>query len=686
MAALTWRDVAAPDFGTSLQGINQFSRLLDNAFEGGIGAIDKYDRTQDEVANRAINERSLAIRDPNALAAAIADGSILGNDRFRASTSTLQALDNRVGALQNEALGKINLESTGRANDQAKAYDAAAPEVANYLNLRETNPTAAAAYLEAHPGLRDASLGARNLLAIQRGGLDAETGGLANADTRQRMDLAMRGEGRAADLFGREKTEWGEGRQAQGLMAQAFRDGVTMDDMPDYLAAHGISGPVAARLIGISNGVLPANIGGFGGGAAGGGGGGGDPLSTMNYQARGAGFGSVPASVQTMGDASKYADSINAAGVPSSAMGPYQIVGNTRDRLAQQEFGSKWRDMPYSIENETRLATRLFNSVKGDPAALRKQWVSLSPAEAQRVSRMSAPDALAFIASKESGATPEQLAAGNPSARAAAVDARTRAGTGQRMANIGGGNFDEARAAAKADLTSSAIDVAAKLKEKLPGTDGWFTNTSVRDIADDIKGIRDRAIARARAAGNKNYNMTFAEAGVLYENNTKSRWMPYMLGGSDINQSGIDAAIDRGISGADQDAVGALTLARGNAAARDQSSAALAQARANLVTARQRVRDPAILARYQRAYDQAAAADKMNQGYEGENNPIDSYGTSSVDAARASAARQSQRDAQTVERRQIAQAMTAARAGQQWPKGIPSKVWYYALDQVQKGR
>lgn len=683
MAALTWRDVAAPNFGGSLDGINQFSRLLDQSLQGAERAVGRYDAAQDEMANRAINERSLAIRDPAALAAAIADGSILGSDRFRASTSTLQALDNRVGALQQEGLGRINLETAGRTNDQAKAFDAAAPDIAEYTRLRETDPKAAEAYRQAHPNLANPALGGRNILSIQRGGLDAETGGLANSNTRQAMDLAMRREGRDADLFGREKTEWGENRAAQSLMAQAYRDGVTMDDMPEYLAAHGISGVTAARLIGISNGVLPANMGG--GSVGGGGGGSGDPLSTVNYQARGAGFGSVPASVQTMGDASKYADSINSAGVASSAMGPYQIVGNTRDRLAQQEFGKNWRDVPYSMENETRIATRLFNSVKGDPAALRKQWVSLSPAEAERVSRMSAPDALAIIAQKESGATPEQLAAGNPSARAAAIDARTRAGTGQRIANIGGGNFDQARAAAKGDIDSSAIDVATRLKDKLPGTDGWWTNTSVRDIADDVKAIRDRAIARASAAGNKNYNMTFAEAGVIYENNTKSRWVPYALGGKDLDYRGVDAAIDRGISGADQDAVGALALARGNAAARDASSATLAQARANLTAARQRVRDPAILARYERAYQQAAQADQLNQGYEGNNNPIDSYGTSSADAARTAGVSAQQAQAKATERRQIAEAMTAARAGQQWPKGIPSRVWYYALDQVQKG-
>lgn len=678
MAALTWRDVAAPDFGTSLQGINQFSRLLDNAFEGGIGAIDKYDRVQDEIANRAINERSLAVRDPAELAARIADGSILGNDRFRASTATLQALDNRVGALQNESLGRINLEGATDRNNQRKAMDAAGADALEYSRLSR-DPSAAGqaraqAFLEAHPNLTDTNaLGYQNAMAISDKAFGNEGIGLDRSNIRQNMDLAMRREGRDADLFGREKTEWGEGRQAQSLMAQAFRDGVTMDDMPDYLATHGISGPVAARLIGISNGVLPANMGGT---ATMGGASDGAPVMVPKGQTAVALHGNNPGGIND-GDFAKSQ--------------PGYVGGNGRYAAFD------------TMENGAKAQTALLGSyVKrgfNTPMKIAQRWAPAGDgndpvAYARTIARQMGIGVNDTIGQSQLGAFQRAqaitensaYAAGNPSARAAAVDARTRAGTGQRISNIGGGNYDQARAAAKADIDSSAIDVATRLKEKLPGTDGWFTNTTVRDIADDIKGIRDRAIARARAKGNKTYNMTFAEAGVIYENNTKSRWMPYILGGSDINSRGIDDAIDRGISGADQDAAGTLALVRGNAAARDQSSAALAQARANLIAARQRVRDPAILARYERAYNQAAQADQMNQRYEGENNPIDSYGTSSVDAARAAGVRQQQADAKALERRQIAQAMTAARAGQQWPKGIPSKVWYYALDQVQKGR
>jgi len=405
MAALTWRDVAAPDFSGSLQGIGQFSRLLGNAFAGAEGAVGKFDNAQDEMANRAILERSLAMRDPASYEAALADGSLLGSEAARASASTLAGLDNRVGSLQNQALGKLNLESTTRQNDQSKAFDQVAADAVRASQARFAGKPDLA--LEAAINGRMGDIGARNALSLERGFETSETDGLANSNTRQNMDLGMRREGRDQTLFDRGTTEYTEARQVQRLADDAISQGYDASNIDQYMNANGITGNVKAALRGAIGGGVS---GGSGGGGSSGASVVGDPSRVMNYEARAAGFSSVPDSVKTLGDASDYAKQVNRAGVASSAMGLYQIVGDTMRRVAPQVLGPNWRNEAYTPENQAKIATAIFNANRGSADALRKQWVSLSPAEAERVRQLPANQALAIIAQKESGATPAQLA------------------------------------------------------------------------------------------------------------------------------------------------------------------------------------------------------------------------------------------------------------------------------------
>jgi hypothetical protein len=86
----------------------------------------------------------------------------------------------------------------------------------------------------------------------------------------------------------------------------------------------------------------------------------------------------------------------------SSAMGTYQIVGDTLRRYGPKVLGENWRNAEFNFENQDKIAEAIFNDNKGSADALRSQWVSLSPAEAERLRKMPWSEARNVIARKES--------------------------------------------------------------------------------------------------------------------------------------------------------------------------------------------------------------------------------------------------------------------------------------------
>jgi hypothetical protein len=154
---------------------------------------------------------------------------------------------------------------------------------------------------------------------------------------------------------------------------------------------------------------------------------GGDTSRVMNYEARGAGVAAVPDSVQTLGQFSDFASGLNRQGIKSSAAGTYQIVGDTMRRYAPKVLGNDWRNQPFNQQSQERVAEAIFNDNRGSAAALRSQWVSLSPADAERVRNMPWSQARQFIAAGESGSSAPQGAGPRP------------AGNGIQTVNLGGG-------------------------------------------------------------------------------------------------------------------------------------------------------------------------------------------------------------------------------------------------------
>jgi hypothetical protein len=123
----------------------------------------------------------------------------------------------------------------------------------------------------------------------------------------------------------------------------------------------------------------------------------------MNYEAAAAGFNEVPASVKTLGQASDFAKQVNKAGVASSAMGTYQIVGATLRQYAPKVFGENWQGAAFTADNQEKIAEAIFKDHRHSAEALSKQWVSLTRKEAEVVRKLPWSQAKHIIARGESG-------------------------------------------------------------------------------------------------------------------------------------------------------------------------------------------------------------------------------------------------------------------------------------------
>lgn len=586
MAALTWREVSAPDLSTSLRGYETFSRLMSNAFGGAQDALKEFDTSQDEIANREAMSRALAIRDTDAYKTALSSGSILdGISKNRLSTQTLAALDSRVGTLLNQATAEQNLNDTKYASAQGKAADALAPEVTAVEALRYAGKPDAAR----ETALRDrfGAVGLRTSMDINKALMSAETTGLGNDQTRLGMDntrLNMR-QTEQNMSFAKDEHDWAVTDRNDRKMGEAAFLEMQAGSYSPESALEAFSSP---RFKGLTPGAKmfalqqmnqnwgniyqPAQLAQMAGMPAAGSGA--DGMNVMNYQARNGGFAAVPASIKTMGDASAYADRINASGIPSSAMGPFQIVGNTRDSYAKKLFGNGWQSQPYSLDNEKRIATAIFNDNRGSAAALRKQWVSLSQADAERIRQLPAEQALAFIAQKESGGSPFAVAVG--------------AQVGQAQERIGRSDASARIQAAASGSNNPREVVDGLMKGAFAGSNRTYVQSQIQSIVD-------------RSKVNGKPTIGYAEAGVILNDGLRvnndswgiTNWannnsVRLNKRGDRLDFDYINGEIERGRSGnLVQDATRTNDV---NTALATQSVAqqALAQARAEYVAAERR--------------------------------------------------------------------------------------------------
>lgn len=154
MAALTWRDVAAPSFGGVNQAFNNAGVTLDRALTGLSEGLKQFSTERQAGVDNSLLARSLQIQDPAQMRKMLADGSLLqGVDLTRVNPKVLEGLNNRVGTLLNQASTEQGIASSktsqaatqqnmdfGRQDQTRKTQqqmleDAARPELARQLGL-----------------------------------------------------------------------------------------------------------------------------------------------------------------------------------------------------------------------------------------------------------------------------------------------------------------------------------------------------------------------------------------------------------------------------------------------------------------------------------------------------------------------------------------------------------------------
>jgi hypothetical protein len=243
MSVLTWRNVDAPDFRTSMEGFGQFAQLFGNALSGAQKTVTNIDEGISDRMNNALMAQALQINDPNAFQEAMPD-LINSVDPGRLSASTIKSFSERPGALlQNQHAGLVNQDLTadiaheGKTRERVWGEIEAVDKVSPYLNqaalLRQQGKESEAQAIlnspEAQAALKDPRLTANkvtgllgDLTSLAQGeanlagtrmsnehtGINFQRGTIAYNEARQVESLAETIKARSGAIDGLGTVEW----------------------------------------------------------------------------------------------------------------------------------------------------------------------------------------------------------------------------------------------------------------------------------------------------------------------------------------------------------------------------------------------------------------------------------------------------------------------------------------------
>lgn len=455
MAQLTWRDVAAPDLSTSLQGYAQFSNLLNGALGNARGAVQQVQDQQNTAANNKVALAALAVQDPTQMTQMLSDGSLTaGVNPNVLSAQTIAMLGARTGQLTAQQAATQNLSDSKYLSTQMHTEDAAAPaleqgrmlatqaatsgkpeDAAAYSAWQAANPNITAGF-----GFKDANQVASNLQSDTKAGTDLrasinQLGYSADANSRANVEASQQ-TGRYNNeqtVFGQNQDAYKAGQAADGFMAtvNANSDPSNPDTVTRaiYSDPNFINGSPAFRAAVLNRaatsypalfqaGAQPAAPG--------------TPAATPGTNATpwttAVGGGQLPAGVTTVQQAMDYGNTVlvpgnrNSAalglagtGKGSSAMGAYQITAPTIKTYAPDALGAGWQQANFTDPMvQDKIGRAIFNGNSGSNDALTTQWASLkgmSPTQLNAIRAGGWDNAKAVIASRESSASANSMAA-----------------------------------------------------------------------------------------------------------------------------------------------------------------------------------------------------------------------------------------------------------------------------------
>jgi hypothetical protein len=446
MAALTWRDVTAPNYQGIQQSINGAAELLAKGTSGLSGALTqfgdqqalqqlaKYSDAQKLQADIQSGQFNTANASPEALAAIMGRPTSLISDATSAEQLAFR-----------KSYNPLMLENQGTVNKQASFNFGQDQSNEKYLN-EVTRPIAATANARADDLFNRTETKRISLLAAEKEFNTSLTNGSVSDISKARALL---------------NSKSGEPPEVVAFWTQALSG-----RFPGLLAA-----PVASPLdSGIGSFGSDAQVPGTAGNTiTGAGTRTGDSYdAVLGYGAFG--LPNKPVSQSTLSELGDFGRNTlipatkgnTSLGLPpdkgSSAVGKYQFTQETVANLAPKVFGNSWQNTVFTPENQDKLAEALFNERKN--GNLKDTWQGLPNATAGAYKDKPWSEMKDIISSVESPVnkvpTPQQL--GNSAASSAALNS---------MAILGANTPEVTRwlAATATPGNGSLADVANELKK-----------------------------------------------------------------------------------------------------------------------------------------------------------------------------------------------------------------------------
>lgn len=145
MAALTWREVSAPNFSTSLDGYRVAGNALDRGFSGMADALGKFNGYNQDLATSALLNNASKYTDEPSLRGAIADGSVFnGVNPTYLTPDSYKALDSHASDLLANATSQQNINYHTGADPltiQSKLLDNAHQGITNQGAAQDVTQT-----------------------------------------------------------------------------------------------------------------------------------------------------------------------------------------------------------------------------------------------------------------------------------------------------------------------------------------------------------------------------------------------------------------------------------------------------------------------------------------------------------------------------------------------------------------
>ena len=467
MAVLTWQNVNAPDLSGAAQVIGQNGQNIGSAFNDLAAGLGAFNQARQDRADAAAIQAASQITDSAAYTKALKDGSILRNagiDPNMISGRAAELLASRQGALLNNDYNQAQIDNQRADNEMAsKRFDAEQAQAktdnerSQYRFGREQASDTRADQLRA-----DEDAARQLLFTVNQAGTDS-------AGAREKVNSANVNDRVKQMVLGSLGLGGGVIKLSQPGAAGSPRTGAS-----SYFGAN-------------SDDFIHPEL----------------DLATQN-------FGYAYDFGQQLKKAT--AGKIGKSNQGTSATGAYQLIGSTMQRLAKEEFGDNWREVPFTFENQSKLAERLFNESKG--GNLKAVWEGLPDATPGAYKNMTFEEFQREVLPRESGITLEEARAQSDQTRIGQVKAasqlindRMSQAANQRLGNIDLDQYMKDLNNKNPDLTAAASK-ALKENPALQGTD-------LNQVARWLSVIMDKAAKTKTPEGKRTEMSAMAATHVL---------------------------------------------------------------------------------------------------------------------------------------------------------------------------